>query len=108
MNSLILLSPKLVHVTDIYVFTHVLIRNIGGVHDKTMELTAKHDSGEVIGPNTFRAGFIDKAGPYASGWSAETLEEVLDRVDFFAEHGYIQIKLYSSIEPEWVAPNDES
>jgi imidazolonepropionase-like amidohydrolase len=80
------------------------VRNIGGVHDKTMELTAKHDSGEVIGPNTFRAGFIDKAGPYASGWSVETLEEVLDRVDFFAEHGYIQIKLYSSIEPEWVAP----
>jgi len=80
------------------------VRNIGGVHEKTMELTAKHDSGEVIGPNTYRAGFIDKAGPFASGWSAETLEEVLDRVDFFAEHGYIQIKLYSSIEPEWVAP----
>ena len=80
------------------------VRNIGGVHEKTMELTAKHDSGEVIGPNTFRAGFIDKAGPYASGWAAETLEEALDRIDFFAEQGYIQIKLYSSIKPEWVAP----
>jgi imidazolonepropionase-like amidohydrolase len=80
------------------------VRNIGGVHDKTMELTAKHDSGEVIGPNTFRAGFMDKAGPYASGWAAESLEQALDRVDFFAENGYIQIKLYSSIEPEWVAP----
>lgn len=80
------------------------VRNIGGVHDKTMELTEKHDSGEVIGPNTYRAGFMDKAGPYASGWAAETLEQALDRVDFFADNGYIQIKLYSSIEPEWVAP----
>jgi imidazolonepropionase-like amidohydrolase len=80
------------------------VRNIGGVHEKTMELTAKHDSGEVIGPNTFRAGFMDKAGPYASGWAAESLEQALDRVDFFAENGYIQIKLYSSIEPGWVAP----
>lgn len=80
------------------------LRNIGGVHEKTMELTAKHDSGEVIGPNTFRAGFMDKAGPFASGWTAETLEQALDRVDFFAENGYIQIKLYSSILPEWVAP----
>ena len=82
----------------------VNVRNIGGVHEKTMELTSKHDSGEVIGPNTFRAGFMDKAGPYASGWAAETLEEALDRIDFFAENGYIQIKLYSSIEPDWVKP----
>jgi hypothetical protein len=82
----------------------VNVRNIGGVHEKTMELTAKHDSGEVIGPNTFRAGFMDKAGPYASGWAAESLQEALDRIDFFADNGYIQIKLYSSIEPEWVAP----
>ena len=74
------------------------------MHDKTLELTAKHDSGEVIGPNTYRAGFMDKAGPYASGWAAETLEQALERVDFYADNGYIQIKLYSSIEPEWVAP----
>ncbi len=80
------------------------VRDIGGVHEKTMELTAKFDSGEVVGPNTYRAGFMDKAGPYASGWAAEDLQDALDRVDFFAEHGYIQIKLYSSIEPEWVAP----
>ncbi|MCH9693005.1 MAG: amidohydrolase family protein [Gammaproteobacteria bacterium] len=80
------------------------VRNIGGVHEKTIELTAKHDSGEVIGPNTFRAGFMDKAGPYASGWAAESLQQALERVDFYAEHGYIQIKLYSSIEPDWVAP----
>lgn len=82
----------------------VNVRNIGGVHDKTLELTEKHDSGEVIGPNTFRAGFMDKAGPYASGWAAETLQDALDRVDFYADNGYIQVKLYSSIEPDWVAP----
>lgn len=80
------------------------VRDIGSVHDKIMELTAKHDSGEVIGPNTFRAGFIDKAGPYASGAAVNTLDEALQMVDFFAENGYIQIKLYSSIEPVWVAP----
>ena len=80
------------------------VRIIGGVHDKIMEMTEKFDSGTVIGPNTYRAGFIDKSGPYASGWSADNLEDILDRIDFFAEQGYLQIKLYSSIEPEWVAP----
>ena len=80
------------------------VRIIGGVHDKIMEMTEKQDSGAVVGPNTYRAGFIDKSGPYASGWNAGTLPEVLERVDFYAENGYRQIKLYSSIEPEWVAP----
>jgi len=78
------------------------VRDIGSVHEQIMELTAKHDSGEVIGPNTYRSGFIDQASPYATGDTVESLEEALERVDFYAEHGYMQIKLYSSIDPEWV------
>ena len=78
------------------------VRDIGSVHEQIMEMTAKHDSGEVIGPNTYRAGFIDQASPYATGDTVETLEEALERVDFYAAHGYMQIKLYSSIDPEWV------
>ena len=80
------------------------VRSIGSVHEKIMEVTAQFDSGAVIGPRTYRAGFMDKAGPYASGWAAESLEDALQRVDFYAENGYLQVKLYSSIEPEWVAP----
>jgi len=80
------------------------VRDIGNVHEKITLAVEKYNSGEVIGPNTYLSGFIDKAGPYASGGTVETLEEALNRVDFFADHGYIQIKLYSSIEPAWVAP----
>jgi hypothetical protein len=80
------------------------VRDIGSEHDQIMDLTAKFDSGEVIGPHTYRAGFMDRAGPFAAGWAAESLQDALDRVDFFAANGYIQIKLYSSIEPDWVAP----
>ena len=78
------------------------VRDIGSVHEQIMELTAKHDSGEVIGPNTYRSGFIDQASPYATGDTVESLEEALERVDFYGENGYMQIKLYSSIDPEWV------
>lgn len=80
------------------------VRDIGGEHDQVMDLTEKFDSGEVIGPHTYRAGFMDRAGPFAAGWAAESLQDALERVDFFAANGYMQIKLYSSIEPEWVAP----
>ncbi|MBT8100925.1 MAG: hypothetical protein KJO82_14305, partial [Gammaproteobacteria bacterium] len=62
------------------------VRDIGGNHEKVMELTSKFDSGEVIGPTTYRAGFMDRAGPFASGWAAESLQHALDRVDFFAKH----------------------
>ncbi len=80
------------------------VRDIGGEHDSVMQMTAKIDSGQVIGPTTYRAGFMDRAGPFASGWAAESLDDALERVDFFAENGYLQVKLYSSIEPGWVAP----
>ncbi len=82
----------------------VNVRDIGNEHENIMDVAEKFNSGSVIGPNVFRAGFMDKAGPYAAGYPAESLEQALDRVDFFAEHGYIQVKLYSSIEPGWVAP----
>ena len=80
------------------------VRDIGGEHDSVMQMTAKIDSGQVIGPTTYRAGFMDRAGPFASGWAAESLDDALERVDFFADNGYLQVKLYSSIEPPWVAP----
>jgi len=78
------------------------VRDIGSVHEQIMEITTKHDSGQVIGPHTYRSGFIDQASPYATGKTVKSLDEALERVDFFADHGYMQIKLYSSIDPTWV------
>lgn len=80
------------------------VRDVGSVHEKIMEMTEKFASGTVVGPHTYRSGFIDKASPYATGDTVETLDEALARVDWYADHGYIQIKLYSSIEPAWVEP----
>ena len=82
----------------------VNVRDIGNEHETIIDVSTKFNNGTVIGPNVFRAGFMDKAGPFAAGYPATSLEDALERVDFFAEHGYIQVKLYSSIEPDWVAP----
>jgi hypothetical protein len=64
------------------------------------------DRGEVIGPRSFAAGFIDKKSPYSAptGRLAETLDDALIMVREYAEMGYPQVKIYSSIEPEWVKP----
>ena len=42
--------------------------------------------------------------PLRWGKTVNTLAEALSAVDWYAEHGYQQIKLYSSISPEWVKP----
>lgn len=71
------------------------------------EVKAKVDADLLLGPDiSVMSGFIDFAGPYAgpTGKIVSTLEEGLDAVNFYADKGYQQIKLYSSIPPDWVKP----
>jgi hypothetical protein len=60
----------------------------------------------VIGTRVVRSGFIDQKSPFAAptGRLAETLDEALDMVRWYAERDYPQIKIYSSITPDWVRP----
>ena len=63
--------------------------------------------GELIGPNVeIRSGFIDGAGPLAAPTGAliNSLDEGKKAIADYAAKGYQQIKLYSSIKPEWVKP----
>ena len=63
-------------------------------------------SGALAGPDIYALGFIDKDTEFAAptGMLANTLEEAISFVDYYARHGFVGIKLYSSISPEWVAP----
>ncbi len=61
----------------------------------------------LVGPRVLvMSGFIDKAGPYAgpTGSIINTLEEGIKAIIDYHSKGYTQIKLYSSIDPEWVKP----
>jgi hypothetical protein len=71
------------------------------------ETKKKVDKDELLGPEiSIMSGFIDFAGPFAgpTGKIVKTLEEGLDAVNFYADKGYQQIKLYSSIPVDWVKP----
>ena len=78
------------------------VRDLGSTHERMVELKEKFDAGVVIGPTTYAAAMIDGLSPYTSRNPAATLDEALAMIDRFAEQGYIQIKLYSSITPAWV------
>lgn len=69
-------------------------------------LEAAIDDGKDLGPRILRAGFVDGRGPYAGPTKvfADTVEEGLAAVDAYADSGYRQIKVYSSLKPELVAP----
>ncbi len=71
------------------------------------EVRDDFDANTVLGPRILTlCGFIDQAGPYAGpiGKIVSTLDEGLEAIDFYKERNYDQIKLYSSIDPDWVAP----
>lgn len=61
-------------------------------------------AGKIAAPDIHPVGFIDKTGPYAAptGNLANTLEDALGFIDMYHGMGYKGIKLYSSIEPEWI------
>ncbi|MCW8109548.1 amidohydrolase family protein [Alteromonas ponticola] len=80
------------------------VRDMGNKHDNIMEIQALFDSNKVLGSRVYRAGFMDQYSDNSAGLSVKSLEEALDTVDFFADNGYVQVKLYSSIDPSWVKP----
>ena len=70
------------------------------------DLAAQFDSNEILGPHIVTyCGIIDGPGPYANQRNAiDNLEEGLAEIQEYKDLGYQQIKLYSSIKPEWVLP----
>jgi len=65
---------------------------------------ARFDAGTELGPRVFKAGIIDGTGPLAgpTRMRVETPAEALKDVAWYADHGYGQIKIYSSVKPELV------
>jgi hypothetical protein len=81
-------------------------RDMGNVNSVLLDLVKRLDAGEVPGPHIIRSGFIEGRSPYSArlGFIPETLEEGLRDVHWYADRGYIQIKIYNSMTPDWVKP----
>ena len=81
------------------------IRDMGNDIGELRHLQDQWESGTAIGPRVWKSGFIDGHGPYQapSGLYADTAEEAQADVNRYADLGYIQIKLYSSLNPEFVS-----
>jgi hypothetical protein len=80
------------------------VRDMGNDIDELKHLQGQWDSGTAIGPRVWKAGFIDGRGPFQAptGLYADTVEEAQAAVNRYADLGYFQIKVYSSLKPELV------
>jgi hypothetical protein len=81
-------------------------RDMGNDNDYLARLKADIAAGRVVGPHIEPAGYIEGESPFASrgGFVVASVAEAESAVDWYAERGYRQVKLYNSIKPEWAGP----
>jgi cytosine/adenosine deaminase-related metal-dependent hydrolase len=79
-------------------------RDMGNNNKTLLALKSRIDSGAIVGPTIMPAGFIEGESKYSSrgGFVVNDLAAAKDAVDWYAQRGYRQIKVYNSFHPEWV------
>src|SRR5258707_275725 len=80
------------------------VRDMGNDNATLAEAIGRLDRHESIGPHVVPAGFIEGKSPFNAngGILVESLDGAKRAVDFYAQRGYPQIKIYNSFKPEWV------
>jgi hypothetical protein len=79
-------------------------RDMANDTDTFLQRVARFDNGRELGPRVLKAGIIDGTGEFAgpTKMRVDSAEQAIQDVDWYADHGYAQIKIYSSIKPELV------
>ncbi len=70
-----------------------------------MARVARFDQGTELGPRVSMAGVIEGVGPLAGPTDVrvDTPQKAIAAVDWYAAHGYVQVKMYSSLDPKLIA-----
>ena len=79
-------------------------RDMANDTDIFLKRVARFDNGAELGPRVLKAGIIDGTGEFAgpTKMRVDTAEQAIQDVDWYADHDYVQIKIYSSVKPELV------
>lgn len=81
-------------------------RDLGNDNTFLQHLLPRLEAGEIAGPQIVAAGFVEGRSPYSArfGIVAASQEEAVDAVRWYADRGYETIKIYNSLNPDWVKP----
>ena len=82
------------------------VRDPGNDNTSLLALMPRFDSGDFVGPHVFPSGFLEGKSPFSAsgGFTVQTVEEAVDRVRWYADHGFWGIKIYNSMPPAFVKP----
>jgi imidazolonepropionase-like amidohydrolase len=81
-------------------------RDMGNDNGFLQDLLSKIDAGQVAWPRILPNGFIEGRSPYSArfGFIPSSVDEALEDVRWYADRGYAEIKIYNSMNPDWVKP----
>ena len=79
-------------------------RDMANDTDIFLQRVERFDNGSELGPRVLKAGIVDGTGEFAgpTKMRVDTAEQAIQDIDWYADHGYVQLKIYSSIKPELV------
>lgn len=74
------------------------VRDLGNDNATLQQLIADVRTGRLMSPDVVPAGFIEGESPMSArnGFVIKNLDEARHAVDWYADHGYPQIKIYNS------------
>ncbi len=74
------------------------VRDMGSDNAKLQQILDESTRGELLMPQIVPCGFLEGESPFASrlGRAVKTLSEAKDVVDWYAQRGYPQLKIYNS------------
>lgn len=81
-------------------------RDMGNGNAFLQDLLPRIQAGEIAGPHIVPAGFLEGRSPYSArhGFVVDTLPKALEAVRWYGDRGYREIKIYNSLNPDWVKP----
>ncbi|MGQ0384856.1 MAG: amidohydrolase family protein [Gammaproteobacteria bacterium] len=80
-------------------------RDMGNDNALLAKLIGEIGRREVLGPRIVAAGFLEGESPFSArgGIVVANVGDARAAVDWYAQHGFRQVKIYNSFRPEWVA-----
>ena len=79
-------------------------RDPGNDNETLLRLERRVESGEFLGPRLKKSGFLEGKSPLSAhlGFIVDSVDEAKEKVRWYADHGYWGIKIYNSMNPEFV------
>lgn len=77
------------------------VRDMGNDNEQLQSIMDDLEKGALFGPHVVPAGFLEGESPYSAnnGFVVKTLAQAKDAIDWYARHGYPQLKIYNSFPP---------